>query len=187
MMTLTIYLALVSVKRLSRSNIEATIRQPSALASSSSTRGRARRPSVAWITSNAMSDVASTIGRLARRLSCWATRTSLERVEIAMPTQIDQHGEQRREEHLGEHVRPVEDRRRDRRLCEEPDDRRGRRRTPRTRSPATGPAPPAPCRAGTPRDGSVWSAPARACPAGARRRPRRRRRMTGTSAGMPSM
>ena len=37
-----------------------------------------------------MSVVTATDGRLASTPSCWATRTSLDRVEIAMPTQIDQ-------------------------------------------------------------------------------------------------
>ena len=42
------------------------------------------------ITLKAMSEVTATGGRLASMPSCWATRTSLERAEIAMPTQIDQ-------------------------------------------------------------------------------------------------
>ena len=48
------------------------------------------RPSVAWITLNAMSVVTTTDGRLASMPSCCATRMSLDRAEIAMPTQIDQ-------------------------------------------------------------------------------------------------
>jgi hypothetical protein len=46
------------------------------------------RPSVAWITWNATRYATRIAGRLASTPNCWATRTSLDRVEIAMPTQM---------------------------------------------------------------------------------------------------
>jgi hypothetical protein len=66
----------------SRSNITATIRQPSPPRSSSAAARLTARASVAWIMLNAMSD-----GSV---LSCATARTSVIRVEIAAPIQIDQ-------------------------------------------------------------------------------------------------
>jgi len=43
-----------------------------------------------WMTRNKISDVRASGGRLARVPSCWAARTSVDRAEIAVPTQIDQ-------------------------------------------------------------------------------------------------
>ena len=56
--------------------------------------------------------------REARRavLSCWATRTSLDRVEIAMPTQIDQAASSGVKSNWATMSGALEDRRRDRRL-----------------------------------------------------------------------
>ena len=42
------------------------------------------------ITLKFMRATMATGGRLAKIASCWAARTSLMRVEMAMPTQIDQ-------------------------------------------------------------------------------------------------
>ena len=56
-----------------------------------------------------MREVKPRSGRLARVASCWATRTSLARVEMPMPTQIDQSCEERGEEDLREQLRRVED------------------------------------------------------------------------------
>ncbi len=46
-------------------------------------------PSVGWITLYAMSAATATVGRLATVPSCCAVRGSLDRVEMAMPIQID--------------------------------------------------------------------------------------------------
>jgi hypothetical protein len=73
----------------SRSNITATIRQLSPSGSSAAA-GSTARASVAWITLNAMSDGTAIVRRLASALSCAAARTSVIRVEIAAPIQIDQ-------------------------------------------------------------------------------------------------
>ncbi len=48
------------------------------------------RPSEGVITLNDMRATMATGGRLAKTESCWAARTSLMRVEMAMPAQIDQ-------------------------------------------------------------------------------------------------
>ena len=59
---------LVPVISRSRSNIADTIRQPRPSSDAAARpRGRAPAPSVAWITSNAMSDVTTTAGRLAEQ------------------------------------------------------------------------------------------------------------------------
>jgi hypothetical protein len=74
----------------SQPNITATIRQPSLSRSSSAAARPTVRASVAWITLNAMSDGTAIVRRLASALSCAAARTSVIRVEIAAPIQIDQ-------------------------------------------------------------------------------------------------
>jgi hypothetical protein len=74
----------------SRSNMADVSRQPMRLRTSSSTPAAIARASVGWIALNASSMVTATDGRLAGMPSCWATRISLARVEIATPSQIDQ-------------------------------------------------------------------------------------------------
>ena len=78
------------VTRRSRSNRSDTARHPSA----SRTRRAAPRPRasprVGAITFKDMRAARASGGRLAKVDSCWATRTSLERADMAMPTQIDQ-------------------------------------------------------------------------------------------------
>ena len=138
------------------------------------------RPST-WITLNAMSEVTRTSGRAPSRLSCWATRTSLERVEIAMPIQTEQRCQQWGEDHLGEDVL-----RRGGSLLRRRVARTGRRQPEtahrsHTRWRWTAAAPPAPCPAGIPRDGSAWSGRAQGCPAHAR--PRRNRQRASPASG----
>ena len=73
----------------SRSNSAETSRQPSLLASSKAAPRPRARPSVALIKFKAIRVVTYIIEKHASTLSCCATRTSLTRVEIAMPIQID--------------------------------------------------------------------------------------------------
>jgi hypothetical protein len=75
--------------RRSRSNAADVIRQPTVSRTRSTAAPPRARPSVAWIRSSAMRVVTATSGRLASKLSCPATRGSLDLAEIAVPTQID--------------------------------------------------------------------------------------------------
>ena len=68
----------------------ATARHPSTSTISSAAASASARPVDGVITLNCIRATIASGGRLANTLSCWATRISLERAEIAIPTQIDQ-------------------------------------------------------------------------------------------------
>ena len=78
------------VIRRSRSKSRATMKQAAQSITSRAPAKAAASPKLGVMTWNDMSEVSATGGRLARTLSCCATRVSDVRAEIARPAQIAQ-------------------------------------------------------------------------------------------------